>query len=313
MPNQPNAPYEPYGAYQSPNNQPPQWPSPSPGNGAYNSPDQNAPTEPFDLPNEYPPPYAPAGPQYPGGRPPQWPDRNANPTDNPGATQRATQRAAPPQPYTDLSGAPGYTGVRNARPGARVQAPIAQPTHRDAAPLQAHSLPHLPVAHLFLILGVAAMALALMQPWGVSSQGATVYIDTFNSATLTQFGINLGSTAIQTATDLVIAIGVLAAALILVNLLALLINKLLGLIGLSWLGSLIFVPLLLVVVALQLLVLLGAAGFGGFDTLSQLPIIRDNGIAGVDVSQHLLGFYLWWGGIIATFIGALGQIALRRR
>ncbi len=160
---------------------------------------------------------------------------------------------------------------------------------------------------------MAALAFALTQPWGISSQGATVYIQSFNSSTLTQFGVDLGSAAFQTASDLVIATGALSLALILTNLITLIINKLLRWIGLPGLASLVFVPLLFLLAALLLLVLLGDAGFGGFDTLSQLPIIRDHGISGVDVAQHALGFYSWWVGVFATFIGMLGQLALRRR
>jgi len=309
MRNNPNTPYDPYGAYQSPNNPPPQWPAPGSGQGAYNSPDQNAPTEPFDLPDQYPPPYTPAGPQYPTARPPQWPDHNVGP----GYTASNTQRVSPSQPYTDLRGAPGYTGVHNARPAYGVPASVER-QHASAAPQrQAHALPHLPVAHLLLILGVGALAFALTQPWGVDAQGGAVYIQSFNSSTLTQFGIDLGSAAFQTASDLVIATGALSLALILTNSITLIINKLLGLIGLSGLASLVFVPLLWGMAALLLLVLAGDAGFGGFDTLSQLPIIRDHGIAGVNVAQHAIGFYLWWGGVFATFMGMLGQLALRRR
>ncbi len=304
-PNNPNDPYDPYGAYQSPNNPPPQWPAPhpnGPANGSYNTPDQDATTEPIGFPDVTPPPYAPAGPQYPG-HPAQWPDRNANPGS--GATQ--TQRAAPPQPYTDLSGAP-QGAYSDAQPYRQPRA--ARPATQRG---QGRALPHLPVAHLFLILGVAALAFALTQPWGISSQGATVYIQSFNSSTLTQFGVDLGSAAFQTASDLVIATGALSLALILTNLITLIINKLLRWIGLPGLASLVFVPLLFLLAALLLLVLLGDAGFGGFDTLSQLPIIRDHGISGVDVAQHALGFYSWWVGVFATFIGMLGQLALRRR
>ncbi len=289
--------------YQPQNNQPPQGPPQYRGYGGYggySNPDQNAPTEPFDE-SDLPPTYAPQGPQYPAGSPPQWPDR-------------ADPRPAPQlrQPYTDLGYAPQAPIPRQHAPqraahDERAHAPQAAPQR------QSHSLPHLPIAHLFLIAGIAAMAFALVQPWGVNAQGALVYIKTFNDSSLTTFGINLGPVAYQTATDLVIAVGALGLALILINAVTLVINKLLGLIGLSGLASLVFFPVLWLLGLLLFLVLLGAAGFGGIDTLSQLPIIQSHGIAGVDISQHAIGYYLWWGGIFATFIGMLGQLALRRR
>ena len=157
------------------------------------------------------------------------------------------------------------------------------------------------------------MGLALMQPWGVDTQGSPVYVNTFSSAALSAQGVDVGALAFQTAEWLLGAAALLAVALIVTNLITLAFNKALGLIGLSGCASLLFIPVLWGLAALLAGVLLLAAGFGGLGALSELPFVQNHGFADAAVQSAARGYYIWWAGIGLTFVGMLGQLALRRR
>jgi hypothetical protein len=163
------------------------------------------------------------------------------------------------------------------------------------------------------VLGIAAMALALTQAWGVNAAGTAIYIGDFSNARLQSHGIDVGALALETARFLVVATAALGAVLIFINVVTTVLNKVLGVIGAPGCASLLFFPVLWGAALLLLVVLLAAVGFAGLGHLSNLPLVADHGFAVAGVAKHTLGFYAWCAGIVAVFIGMLGQLVLRRR
>lgn len=306
-PNQPPAPWYP-------NRQPRNPPYPGSDNAPTERfPDSTAPTpygaagsayDPYDAP----PPYQPQGPQYSGGRPPQWPGpeyqrQQRPPTPMPAQPRPGPANAPPPRQRTYYDdGAAAYAPSRAAR---------AEPERR--AERRPRSLPHLPIAHVLLIAGVVTMGFAVSQPWGVDAGGTQLFIRDFSSVRLSAHNVDAGALAVRAAYVIVAATAVLSAALILLNTVVTILNKVLGIVGLSGCASLVFFPVLWGGATLLFLVLLAGAGFAGLGSLSNLPIVQDHGFSLVSVQQNAIGFYLWAGGLAAVFIGMLGQLALRRR
>jgi hypothetical protein len=260
-----------------------------------------------------PPPFKPERPPYSGGQTPQWPgpgyDRPQRPPQPPYAPQQPPgyphelpryAPAAPPAPR------------RYTPPPQQQYAPASRREERRPAH-KPRSLPHLPIAHVFLIAGILAMAYAISQPWGVDANGAQVFVRDFGSSRLSNAGIDGGTLALRAATGIVVAAAVLSAALILLNTVVTILNKALGVVGLSGCASLAFFPILWGGATLLTLVLLAAAGFAGLGALSHLPTVASHGFSVVSVQQNGIGFYLWCGGIGSVFIGMLGQLMLRRR
>ncbi|HLJ81751.1 MAG TPA: hypothetical protein VKT52_09720, partial [Ktedonobacterales bacterium] len=255
-------------------------------------------------PNDVPPPYQPQGPQYSGGRPPQWPDYQRQQRPPMPAQPRPDPAYAPPprqRAYYD-DGAAAYAPPRAAR---------AEPERRGER--RPRALPHLPIAHVLLIAGVVAMGFAVSQPWGVDASGTQLFIRDFSSARLSAHHVDAGALAVRAAYAIVAATAVLSVALILLNTVVTILNKMLGIIGLSGCASLAFFPVLWGGATLLFLVLLAGAGFAGLGSLSNLPIVQDHGFSLVSVQQNAIGLYLWAGGLVAVFIGMLGQLVLRRR
>ncbi len=251
-----------------------------------------------------PPAYSPEPPAYPAspaGRPPRWPAQE--------------QQGA--QGYGAGYGSSATPGAYAPQPTYAPPAPRQRPVEREPAKRSAShgvSLPHLPIAHVFLIGGVAAMAFAIAQPWGKNAAGGLLYVRDFASVQLNHgTSVNTANYAVQAATGIVIAAAALALVLVLLNTVVTVINKVIGVIGLSGCATLIFFPLLWGAATLLFVTLLAAAGFAGLGSLSNLPIVADHGISSASVQSHALGFYLWCGGAIAAFIGMLGQLVLRRR
>ncbi len=283
----------------------PYGPPPAPDYGPYASP-----TTPDYGP---PPPFEPQRSQYPGGQTPQWPGSGYDRPQQPPQPQYAPQ---PPARYPDE---PRYAPPVQApaprrytpQPQYAPQQPARHEEHRPAH--KPRSLPHLPIAHVFLIAGILAMFYAISQPWGVDANGAQVFVRDFGSSRLSDAGIDGGTLAVRAATGIVIAAAVLSAVLILLNTVVTILNRMLGVVGLSGCASLAFFPVLWGGATLLTLVLLAAAGFAGLGALSQLPTVASHGFSVVSVQQHSIGYYLWCGGIGAAFVGMLGQLVLRRR
>ncbi|MGZ3682142.1 MAG: hypothetical protein ACXVDI_26580, partial [Ktedonobacterales bacterium] len=227
------------------------------------------------------PAYQP-GTQTPGGTPPQWPGPHY---DSPPATAPyPTQRG-----YTDA-------GSYAPPPPVRAERRYAEPRAEHASrPITGIALPHLPFAHVLLTAGLAAMAYAITQPWGLDLNGAQIFIQNFAPHIQPAPGMDTGALAVRAATVIVGAAAVLSAALILLNLVLTLVNRILGIVGLSGCATLLFFPVLWGTAVLLFVVLLGAAGFAGLGSLGSLPIVRDYAFSTVVVKQHSLGFYLWAG------------------
>jgi hypothetical protein len=174
-------------------------------------------------------------------------------------------------------------------------------------------LPRFHPIHVILLAGVGAMWLAITQAWGSDVAGNPIYIQQFTIPRFPDSSVDIGQLAQQTATFLAVAAVVLAMALLLANVIHTLANRLLRRLGLTALASIIFIPIVGLVVLLLLADLTLAAGFGGLGFLSQLPFVRDHGFASVGVASAAVGFYLWWIGIGLTLIGTLGEIFIDRR
>jgi hypothetical protein len=302
-------------------NQPPaqRYPNRQPQrNSPYPGPDMgggfgNTPTEPFTDPAAYesydaPPPYQPQRPQYPAGNPPQWPGPDYQRQQRSPVQPRLDPVYAPPSrqsAYYD-DGSVAYAPPRAARPA------VAPAEQRHAA-RQSRSLPHLPIAHIFLIAGILAMGYAVSQPWGVDASGTQLFIRDFSSAQLTAHNVDAGTLAVRAAYVIVAATAILSIALVLLNTVVTILNKMLGIIGLSGCASLAFFPVLWGAATLLFLVLLAGAGFAGLGSLSNLPIVQNHGFSLVSVQHNAIGFYLWAGGLAVVFIGMLGQLVLRRK
>ena len=274
----------------------------------------NAPTERYpDMtgsaydPYDQPPPYQPQGPQYPAGRPLEWPGSRYQP---PPAQPRYEPDYAPAQPprrYNYSADAAAYAPPRSAR------AAVAAPPERPRAAHQPRSLPHLPIAHVLLIAGVLAMGYAVSQPWGVDATGAQLFIHDFSNAHLAAHDVDAGALAVRAAYGIVAATAALSVGLILLNTVVTILNKMLGIVGLPGCASLVFFPVLWGGATLLFVALLAGAGFAGLGSLSNLPVVQDHGFSLVAVQRNAIGFYLWCGGLAAVFFGMLGQLVLRRR
>ena len=153
---------------------------------------------------------------------------------------------------------------------------------------------------------------AIMLPWGVDAGNGPIYIQQFSIPRISDPSLDIGQLALQTATSIAGAAVVMAGALLLINIIYALLNKLLRRLGLSALAAILFVPLFGLLIALLLADLTLAAGFGGLGFLSQLPFVRDHGFASIGVAHAGIGFYLWWIGIGATLIGTLGEVFVDR-
>jgi hypothetical protein len=263
----------------------PYWRDDSPGSPQNPN---SMPTDPNTAPGsreQYGGGHYPEYPGYPGGQPPRWPD----PQPAPPPVAPRLEPPVPPQRYQPAQQAP------------------ATRTERGT------SLPHLPIAHIILVLGIASMALALTQAWGVNAAGTAIYIHDFTNARFQSHGVDVGALALETARFLVVAAAVLGAVLIFFNVVIIVLNKVLGIIGGPGCASMLFFPVLWGAALLLFVVLLAAVGFAGLGHLSNLPVVADHGFAVAGVAHHALGFYAWCAGIVAVFLGMLGQLALRRR
>jgi hypothetical protein len=297
-----------------------------PGQGGYGQQDQGG----YGQGGSGQPGYGQQGYDQPGyGQ--RTPDYGQPPAYNPAANPPAGPAGRPPRwPSPDQQqGAQGYGGYAGSAGSATPGAYAPQPSYAPPAPARPRpveraperrssghgvSLPHLPIAHVFLIGGVAAMAFSIAQPWGKNAAGAQLFIKDFATVQLNHgTGVNTANYAVQAATGIVIAAAALSAVLVLLNTVVTLINKVIGVVGLGGCATLLFFPVLWGAATLLFVVLLAAAGFAGLGSLSNLPIVANHGISSASVQAHALGFYLWLGGACAVFVGMLGQLVLRRR
>lgn len=173
-------------------------------------------------------------------------------------------------------------------------------------------LPRFHVIHVVLLAGVGAMWLAITQAWGTDAGGAPIYIQQFSIPRIADPSVDIGQLALQTATGIAVGAVIMAVALLLINIIHTVLNRLLHRLGLTALASILFVPVMTLLILLLLADLALAAGFGGLGFLSQLPFVRDHGFASIGVAHAGIGFYLWWAGIGATLIGTLGEVFIDR-
>ena len=266
------------------------------GYGGYDDP--TYPAQQPGQPGQYVPPPEP-------GRVPRWPDPNQPPAPAP---QRPAYSPHPPSGYGEPMSQRAYA------PPVVERRPAPAPARRAERHPAGHALPHLPIAHVFLIAGLAAMFIAISQQWGVDAQGNAIFVSSFTSPGVQHItGVDTGVAANKLAYGIVGAAAVLSLAMILFNAVITVVNKIIGVIGLGGCATLLFFPVLWGAATLLFVVLLGAAGFAGLGFLSGLPAVQAHGLSTISVAHYSLGWYLWVGGAAAVFIGMLGQLMLRRR
>jgi hypothetical protein len=249
-----------------------------------------------DRTTTLPPPYQPKSFGRPHGKAPRWP--------------------IPGKSSSHIHGSPYSRNPRILEPKAALAAPpgslaTALPDKRVYDAVKRHR-PRFHIIHVILLAGVGAMWLAITQPWGSDAAGAPIYIQQFSIPRISDPAVDIGQLALQTVSGIAIAAVIMAVALLMVNIIYTLLKKLLHRIGLSALAAMLFIPLVALLTLLLLADLALAAGFGGLSFLTQLPFVRDHGFASIGVAHAAIGFYLWWIGIGATLIGALGEIFIDR-
>jgi hypothetical protein len=263
--------------------------------------------------------YSELPPQDPGERVPQWPGPGydtppAPPPLQPTYPQREYQPNEPQQ----------YPRRDEAQQQARAYAPDAayapqraqrrEPVERQRRTLTGVALPHLPIAHVLLALGLLAMGYALTQQWGVDTHGTAIFVKDFTSPRVQHLtGFDTGVAAAKLGLGIVIAAAILSAALVLFNFVVTVLNKVLHVVCLPGCATLLFFPVLWGAATLLFLVLVVGAGFAGLGFLSGLPIVQAHSFSTLTVAHYSPGWYLWLGGIGAVFLGMLGQLVLRRR
>jgi hypothetical protein len=134
---------------------------------------------------------------------------------------------------------------------------------------------NLPLQHIVLVTGIAALLIATTQPWGTDKQGNTITLNT-NAA--------------------YVVVAMIAG----LSMLLILLNKHMGL--LAMLGFLAFfaVPMVL------------AAAIGGSIVLAQLPVVPPI-TNPIELSSWDRGFYIWWGGILFVMVGLALELMMHRK
>ena len=248
-----------------------------------------------DTTRSLPPPPPPLPARKSREKPPRWPTLKKSSGRAHGSAYARKGRVYAPAPAPPAPRA-AYAAPRDQRMYHRVQ----------------RHLPRFHVIHLVLLAGAFALWVAITQPWGTDAGGGAIYIQQFSIPRISGPSGDVGPLAQQTATFLAMAAVVLAVALVLSNLLFTALRSVLHRLRLTAVAAVLFVPLFALLVVLLLADLTLAAGFGGLSIVSQLPIVRDHGFASIGVAHAAIGFYLWWFGIGATLIGALGEIFIDR-
>jgi hypothetical protein len=158
---------------------------------------------------------------------------------------------------------------------------------------------------------VALLLLATRLPWGVDSSGEVIMLQSASIPALATQGGD--GTALQAAYNLIGAIGVLSAGLLLFNVILSGLNKLLGGGCMAGCAMVPLYPILLALIGLLIVAQVLAAGFGGLGALAQVPAAQSYGMAGLGVAHYELGYYVWYTGLILNVAGMLGEFVVRRR
>jgi len=133
------------------------------------------------------------------------------------------------------------------------------------------------------------------------------------TASIPALSAQSGGSALQIADELVGAVGTLSAGLLFFNLIVSGAVRLLG--GGCLAGCLLapFYPILMALGALLALVIVLAAGFGGFGALGQIPVVQSYGLGGLGAAHYEPGYYIWYTGLMLTAAGMLGELVVWRR
>ena len=249
-----------------------------------------------DTTRSLPPPPLPQPARKSREKPPRWPTLKKSSGRAHGSAYARKGRVYTPAPTPPPAPRVAYAAPHDQRVYQRVR----------------RHLPRFHVIHLVLLAGVLALWVAITQPWGTDAGGGAIYIQQFSIPRISGPSGDVGPLALQTATFLSVAAVIMAVAMILINLIFTAMRSVLHRLRLTAVASVLFVPVFALLVVLLLADLTLAAGFGGLSIVCQLPFVRDHGFASIGVAHAAIGFYLWWFGIGATLIGALGEIFIDR-
>ncbi len=168
-------------------------------------------------------------------------------------------------------------------------------------------------AHVFLALGLIALGLALALPWATSKHGLPLYLRDFTSPRLAHAGVPVTGWAISAASNMVFLGACLGILLIVANVGAIAVNVS------AYQGNLpgclagLLTPAIIVAGFALLLDLALMAGFGLLGLLTQFPGLYAAGLTNQAASGPGAGFFLWWVGILLSFMGTVGQMNMRTR
>lgn len=236
----------------------PRWPrdpaSPEPEDWRGWNPPPDRPTAPYPPNRPQPPGYPPAN------RPPDrgWPRDTGMPSGPPAARWPVPDQAGPPPAPQNIAPTEHVVVVHE----------------RDRRRRFGWSLP---IEHIVLAAGVAALWLAITQPWGVDARGHEIL---------------LSALAARVATYVAGAVVVLGGLLVLLN-------RRMGCLAMT--GCL----------GLFALALVAAATVGGVTFLTQIHVLPQLTLANVKTSDR--GFFLWWGGMAIIVVGLLLEVVTHRK
>lgn len=267
------------------------------------------------------PPYIPTIP-YPG---PLAPPAGWGPPAAPTVPDPQAHFPAPAQQRW-----PGYPGFADpnaitvmtpapARIPAAMPAPRPVPRTRPVASAPAMRTPPasapalrvwrlLPVPHALLGVGLVLLMAALNIPWGVTSGGTLVYAQSFPIPGLS----DQPDAAAQLVQDVVSSAALLSLALAGLNYFLTFLNFLARPFRMAGCATALLMPVMLSLMALLLIVDIGALVFGAFDPLAGVALMPWQAGFSLNGAHAELGYYAWYVGVILNAAGMLTQPFVRR-
>lgn len=198
-------------------------------------------------------------------------------------------QAPVPAPYPPQGGYPqgGY-----APPVGRAAARVAPRSTGSRRAAQRRRW--LPVPHTLLLLGVAALFVAMRLPWGVDPNGALVSIQTATIPQLARAGGD--GAAAPAAANLVTLVAGLSVGLLLFNSVLRGIYRALGSGIVGGCVTALFYPILIALVVALLIAQVAAGGFGALGDL------------GASSAHFETGYVAWYTGLAVNVAGMLGEL-----
>jgi hypothetical protein len=168
-------------------------------------------------------------------------------------------------------------------------------------------------AHVLLAVGLIALGLALSLPWATNTHGLPLYLRDFTSPKLAQAGVPVAGWAISAASTMVFWGACLGILLIAGNIGAIALNVSAYRANLPGCLAGLLTPVITFAGVVLLLDLALMTGFGLLGLLSQLPGLYAAGLTNQVATRPAAGVFLWWAGVLLSFMGTVGQMNMRTR